>query len=121
MRQHVAHRDALFAMRGKFRPVVGNRCLVAHKMAISQDVQTGGRHALTTRRHVEERVGIDTAAAGFVGEAGSRVDNQLVGPVDSYLQAQLGLLRDKLVEHILDFAIWIHRLKHLLKRTFPFQ
>ena len=103
--EDLAHGHGLLAVGGELRPQLGDRRVVAEQAALGQDVGHGRGRALDDREVVEQRAGVDRAAAGRVGDAGHGVDHLLAVAVDGDLDAPLGPGLDQLVDRLLHLLL----------------
>src|SRR5262245_49910895 len=105
----MADQDVCFAVRGKFRPVFGNRVVVVEFALLGQDVDGGGGHALADGVDGEEGVRGDRRGGGGISEAGAGVGDEVATVVDGDLETALLAGGDQVIEHRLKVCL---RVRH---------
>src|SRR5215217_1569938 len=108
--ESVADEDALFAVLAEFRPVLGDRIVVADLALLGQDVQGGRGDPFADGVDREERIRRDRRAQGRVGDTGPGIDDEFAVVVDGDLESDLLARCDEIVEHRLNGCLWVrHR------------
>ena len=105
MAQRVGDGGPGFAVFGELRPVMRDRLAVVDEPALRLDMQRGRGDRLDHRENREERVAVNFAPGGRVGDSAPHVHHRLAVFVDRHLQADFAMVVDGAIDRVLENLI----------------